>query len=73
MRVRPVARLWPDWPGRSRLMITAELRERPVDLGLLGWSGRRESNPHDQLGRSGVLRTGLSWWAYLGLPGRTCP
>ena len=26
---------------------------RPSDLGFSGWSGRREPNPHDQLGRSG--------------------
>jgi hypothetical protein len=38
----------------AELLAAVERTEALLHLGLLGWSGRRESNPHDQLGRLGL-------------------
>jgi hypothetical protein len=48
------------WPVCGPTLAARAVTDQAHDLlwpgyqGLLGWSGRRESNPHDQLGRLGL-------------------
>jgi len=46
-----VARMWHDGCADPGYGASVEHRKTGAELELSHWSGRRESNPHDQLGR----------------------
>ena len=50
-----VARVWHAERGSPVGGMRGDYRETPLELGRNHGSGRRESNPHDQLGRSVTL------------------
>src|SRR5262249_4084170 len=45
---------WQEKDERVAFVRRCSLSDTWLDLGVTCWSGRRESNPHDQLGRLGL-------------------